>query len=475
VVVLVSGGGTGGLAPHLADFLDGDVNATLLERPVRVTTLASAFRAALRGRRRQYELRDRLQALSLAESEERRALERARHLQAVTVQLGRSLEAEALFQLIVDALAELLDAAILGLYLLEDPEADFTSAAARGLERVPGGTRLPRHRSLAGRAVDERRSLAVDDVSQDEGVVLPRLVGGPPLGAVAVAPIVADDQPLGAIEVYSPTVRGWQPDDLELLTAFASAAGVAISNVRHHEQEQQAIQARDDFLAAASHDLKNPLTAIRGSVQMLERTLKRTGAIPPERLASSIRTISGAAGRMTTLVDELLDVARLRMGGPLVLEYAPMDLVALAREQAAMQQSGTEHHRIVVAAELPELVGVWDRRRLERVVENLLSNAIKYSPSGGEITLTVRREADMAVLSVTDQGMGIPAADLPHVFERFRRAANVLGRIEGTGIGLSAAAQIVYQHGGNLDLQSREGEGTTVTVLLPLGGKYGNS
>ena len=468
VVVLVSGGAAAPLAGHLRGLFEAGVNVTLLERPVRVATLASVLGAALRARRRQYELRDQLQALSVAEAEERRALERARQLQSLTVQLGRSVGAEAVFEQIVDALADLLDATILGLYLLEEPEADFTSAAARGLERAPGGTRLPRRASLAGRAVDERRTVAVQDVSSDEGVVLPRLVGGPPVGAVAVAPILADGEPLGALEVYSPNPRHWRPDELDLLTAFAAAASVAISNVRRHQQEQQAIQARDDFLAAASHDLKNPLTAIRASVQMLERTLARTGSVPPERLTNSIRTISGAAARMTSLIEELLDIARLRMGERLTLECGPTDLVALAREQAAMQQSATEHHRLVVDAEVPALVGAWDSRRLQRVLENLLSNAVKYSPAGGEIVVTIKGEADSAVMAVRDRGIGIPAADLPYVFDRFRRAANVLGRIEGTGIGLAAAAQIVREHGGTLDVQSREGEGTIVTVRLPL-------
>jgi signal transduction histidine kinase len=441
---------------------------TVLPRPARALSVLTAVRSALRARRRQYQLRDQLEALAHAEADERRALERARHLQALTVELGRSLDTEALFDQIVDAVAALLDVAVVGLYLLEQPDSDFISAASRGLEPGHLGSRLPRHASLAGQALDQRRSVAEDDVSQTETVVLPRLIGGEPVGAVAVAPIVAEREPLGAIEVYSPNPRHWRADDLELLTAFAAAAAVAISNARHRQREQQAIQARDDFLAAASHDLKNPLTAIRGSVQMLERTLARAGTVPPERLTTSIRIISSATGRMTALVDELLDVARLRMGEPLLLERRPTELVALARQQAAVQQSATEHHQIVVDAAVPTLVGLWDSRRLERVLDNLLSNAVKYSPAGGEITLRVERDGDLAALSVRDQGIGIPAADLPHVLERFRRAANVLGRIEGTGIGLAAAAQIVHQHGGTLDLQSREGEGTLVTVRLPL-------
>jgi signal transduction histidine kinase/FixJ family two-component response regulator len=467
LVVLVAGG-AGPMHGALAALTDGAANVTLLERPVRVATLVNALRTALRARRWQYRLREQIEALAHAETEERRALHRARHLQELTLQLGRNLDTEALFEKIVDALADLLEASILALYLLEDPQSDFRSVAARGLEPGESGNYLPRHSSLAGRAVDQRRTLTVDDVTLDVNVMLPRLIEGPPVGAVAVAPIIGDGQPIGALEVYSADPRHWHPDEVELLTAFAGAAAVAITNLRHRQQEQQIAQAREDFLAAASHDLKNPLTAIRGSVQMLERLLNRRGSVPNDRLQTSINTISRATIRMTGLIDELLDVARLSMGEQLRLERAPTDLVRLAREQAAMQQATTDRHRIIVDTELPELVGQWDARRLERALENLLSNGIKYSPSGGDVTVSIRRQNGAALISVRDHGIGIPAADLPHVFERFRRAANVLGRIDGTGIGLAAAADMIKEHGGSIDLASQEGEGTVVTVQLPL-------
>src|SRR5262249_10697901 len=156
---------------------------------------------------------------------------------------------------------------IVGMYLLENPDADFESVASRGLELGQVGSRLPRLASLAGRAVDQRRTLAVNDVASEDGVVLPRLLGDNPVGAMPVAPILTEDQQLGAIEVYSPTPRDWASDDVELLTAFAAAVAVALANVRHLQREQQEVEARDDFLAAASHDLKNPLTVIRGSIQ----------------------------------------------------------------------------------------------------------------------------------------------------------------------------------------------------------------
>ena len=120
---------------------------------------------------------------------------------------------------------------------------------------------------------------------------------------------------------------------------------------------------------------------------------------------------------------------------------------------------------------MPQLIGSWDPARMERVLDNLLGNAVKYSPTGGEIVVGVSHEqtaaGDWAVLVVRDQGVGIPAADLPHVFEPFHRARNV-GKVAGTGIGLAGVRRIVEQHGGAITAESREGVGSAFRVRLPL-------
>jgi signal transduction histidine kinase len=125
-----------------------------------------------------------------------------------------------------------------------------------------------------------------------------------------------------------------------------------------------------------------------------------------------------------------------------------------------------------VESALESLEGRWDASRLERVIGNLLDNAVKYSPAGGDIVISVSREAsesrDWAVLAVSDQGLGIPADQLGHVFERFQRGRNVTGRISGAGIGLSGVKQIVEQMGGSISVVSTEGAGSTFTVRLPL-------
>jgi signal transduction histidine kinase len=115
---------------------------------------------------------------------------------------------------------------------------------------------------------------------------------------------------------------------------------------------------------------------------------------------------------------------------------------------------------------LPELIGLWDAFRLERVLDNLLGNAVKYSPHGGAISVRVSQERGDAVLEVVDQGLGIPAAALPHLFEHFQRAGNV-GTTQGTGLGLVGVRRIVEEHGGTIDIRSQEGQGTTVTIHLP--------
>jgi signal transduction histidine kinase len=113
-------------------------------------------------------------------------------------------------------------------------------------------------------------------------------------------------------------------------------------------------------------------------------------------------------------------------------------------------------------------VGAWDGGRLQRVIDNLLGNAIKYSPSGGEVIVRLEACGEWAVISVRDHGVGIPADDLPRIFEPFHRATNVVGRISGTGIGLSGTRRIVERHGGTLDVESSEGSGSIFTVKLPL-------
>lgn len=241
---------------------------------------------------------------------------------------------------------------------------------------------------------------------------------------------------------------------------------------RERAEADAALRARDETLATVSHDLRTPLTSIRMSVQLLQRRLAQGANIRPGDLAAGLARIEEQTTQMARMLDDLLDVARLETGRPLDLHREPCDLLALVRKAAADVQRTAERHTVRVHAEAPELVGELDCARLERVLQNLLSNAVKYSPNGGFVDVSLRREEAgdqaWAVLAIRDYGVGIPPEDLPRVFERFYRASNVSQRIGGTGLGLAGARQIVEQHGGEIAVDSQPNAGSTFTVRLPL-------
>jgi PAS domain S-box-containing protein len=259
----------------------------------------------------------------------------------------------------------------------------------------------------------------------------------------------------------------------QLVVGIAAQAAIAIDNARLYEDAERAVHVRDDFLATVSHDLKNPLGALKGTAQLLQRRLRRTSLPEAEFVIEGLGRIDETATRMARMINTLLDITRVQMGQSLPLDRQPTDLVALAREVARDFQEATEQHRLQVQTTVAALIGHWDRDRLERVLGNLLSNAIKYSPEGGTVTISLAQEMRAAeawaVLTVQDHGVGIPVADLPRLFERFQRGRNVQDLITGTGLGLVAARQIVEQHNGTIAVASQEGVGTSVTVRLPLG------
>jgi PAS domain S-box-containing protein len=227
---------------------------------------------------------------------------------------------------------------------------------------------------------------------------------------------------------------------------------------------------------AAAHDLKSPLTVIAMHTQLLRRRLERGATLDRDKIGQGLSAIAVSTSTMERLIEAMVDTARLRAGQPLTLQRQSTDLVALITQGIATVQQTTDDHAISLQTTLPSLVGEWDAPRLERVFSNVLGNAIKYSPDGGPIVARIERRdtesTPWAVVSVTDHGVGVPAADLPHVFERFHRGSNV-GRIAGSGIGLAGARLILEQHGGRIGIESEEGKGTTITIQLPISSPSG--
>ncbi|MBV8083357.1 MAG: GAF domain-containing protein, partial [Chloroflexi bacterium] len=247
----------------------------------------------------------------------------------------------------------------------------------------------------------------------------------------------------------------------------AIVAAVAVFDDVSGEEELR--RQREQFLAAAAHDLKTPLTTIQGLVQLLGRQLGRLELPQPERFTATMQSIETGTRKMNGLIDELLDLTRLETTGTLSLNRRAVDLARLCQTVLDSYAHTADNHRLVLDGPDEPLVGHWDEPRLERVISNLVGNAIKYSPDGGEIRLAVRREAQgWARVTVTDQGIGIPPADVERIFDRFQRGSNVPGTLSGSGVGLSYVRQLVVEHGGAISVQSQLGAGTTFTFTLPL-------
>jgi PAS domain S-box-containing protein len=283
------------------------------------------------------------------------------------------------------------------------------------------------------------------------------------------------------------TVREWigTVTDIHERRRAAQEREQLLANEREARRDaEDAVHARDELLAIVSHDLKNPLTAIKGYSQLLRRRLAMMDPRSGERLEQVISRIDESSNKMNHLLNDLLDFGRLQAGQALTLQRRPTNLAELARSAAVEYRRTTTEHRIVVEVGDEPVIGRWDATRLEQVAANLLSNAIKYSPHGGTITLHVwktspgdpaitgvegeQSQGEWAILSVRDEGLGIAESELPHIFEWYRRAKNVSGRISGAGIGLASAKYIVTQHGGDIIVTSERDVGSTFTVRLPI-------
>jgi signal transduction histidine kinase len=298
------------------------------------------------------------------------------------------------------------------------------------------------------------------------------LVRGWKVKSAMIVPMIARGRVLGGITfVTSESGARYDESDLAFAMDAAARAALAIENSRLYGDVQQAVRTRDEYLAAASHDLRNPLTAIRASAHLMRRRTEQLTGDEAAAVKSGLDIIESATVRMGRLINGLLDLARLEMGRPLELDRSRVDLSAIVRQVVLEAQQATRAERIRIVA-LEEVIGEWDAQRLERVVANLLDNALKYGGASGEVIVQVGRDRggaqDVAVLEVTDHGVGIPREDLPHIFDRFHRGSNVVGQIGGTGLGLSGARQIVMEHGGTISVASEINQGTTVRVELPL-------
>jgi two-component system NtrC family sensor kinase len=305
----------------------------------------------------------------------------------------------------------------------------------------------------------EDRLLLINRAAMQAFDVGGRLVGKP------VVEIFEDEKIISLL-----CTKGKLPhlDEIEVDTGrFYSAQrtpieGVGQAIVFHditHLKELDRIKS--EFVTTVSHDLRSPLTAVLGYLELIERA----GTVNDQQ-GEFIHRAQMSVKQITDLVNDLLELGRVEAGLDMAKEDTP--LTVLARYAIEGLRGSAEAKEITLEADLQEFAPLvnGDPVRLRQVIGNLLDNAIKYTPENGVVRLAVEAEGDQVILHISDTGVGIPHADQPYLFDKFFRASNVPEDLPGTGLGLSIVKSIVDNHGGRIWVDSKLGEGTTFTVVL---------
>jgi PAS domain S-box-containing protein len=340
-------------------------------------------------------------------------------------------------------------------------------SSADGILIMDPGHRIQRFNRALGRLTGWQVADAIGH-SHDDVVRWARRPNGPDLTSAE-----AGGWPLGTtpapLYVEGDLLRrggGYSPAGITYAPLFDREGRLVnlVANVRDITKFREAEALKSTFVSVVSHELKTPVALIKGYAE----TLRREDAQWERAMVhDSLAVISEEADRLTELIDNLLDASRLQAGA-LKLNMAEVQLDLLTRRLVEKFRTQSNLHRFEVdfPADFPPVSG--DEERLRQVVGNLLSNAIKYSPGGGVIRVFGRVEPQQVTLGVSDQGPGIAAPDLPHIFERFYRGdAEVTKRAKGAGLGLYLARSVVEAHSGRIWAESTPGAGTTFLFSLP--------
>lgn len=239
--------------------------------------------------------------------------------------------------------------------------------------------------------------------------------------------------------------------------------GTNINIILDITERKRLEQRKDEFIGIASHELKTPLTSIKGYVQILERIIEEMGDEKAKRLVSRTNTY---INRLNSLIADLLDVSKIQ-SGKLEFDISTFDIHGLVKDAIESMEPTSNHHKIIFEESIHQDI-VGDRHRLEQVVINLLSNAIKYSPDSDKVLVRISKDDKNVVIAVTDFGVGIALKNQTKLFQRFYRVESISRDFSGLGIGLYISSEIVNRHNGKIWVQSEENKGSTFYFSLPI-------
>lgn len=364
----------------------------------------------------------------------------------------------------------------------ENERTDFYGEwCADGVAPISKYTDVLERTPVVGNWLKERRQplVATDVRAHSLAAGVEDLIEKVNLQSLVAVPILHQGRVIGWLSGHQTRAsRRWAEDDIDLLTAVATQIGSTLENARLISELREANRLKDEFLATLSHELRTPLTAIKGWVELLA---ENESVKLDEELADGIEVIKSSSASLTQLISDLLDLSRIQRK-VLRLERKPSDINQVIMEAAQALRQSAEARRQELTLELDRHLPVAnvDAHRVQQVVWNLLTNAIKFTPEGGKIVIRSRLfdahgiligdddPMSWIVIEVEDNGEGIPADFLPHVWDRFRQAdSSSTRRHGGLGIGLALVKELVEAHNGLVEARS-EGRGATFIVRLPL-------
>ncbi|MEO6777484.1 MAG: GAF domain-containing sensor histidine kinase [Kofleriaceae bacterium] len=385
----------------------------------------------------------------------------ARAVAALATELGQN--PSNVLQALVDTALELCHADTAGVSLLEGEV--FRWEALAGVFAARRNDTMPRQASPCGVCVDQDSPQLMHLADR----IFPALSAEPRFVEALLLPFHAHGRPIGTVWVVTHTSeRQFDGEDLRIMSVLAQFAAAGWQLWRAAKLAEEANRSKDDLFAIISHDLRGPLSAIAGWIEIL-----RTEQLDPAKAAKALETIARNVRAESDLIEDLLEQSRI-IGRTIRLDPQPIDLASVIEQSADSVRPTASAKGVHVETECAVAPGpvTGDSARLQRVMENLLTNAIKFTPAGGRVDVRLAYDEAHATVEVTDSGQGIHADFLPHVFDRFWQANPSLTRVGGLGLGLAIVRQLIELHGGTVRATSDgEGQGSTFTVGLPMGAR----
>jgi signal transduction histidine kinase/DNA-binding response OmpR family regulator len=464
-IILLSSAGADSAAAAWAIELLG--NITVLERPVRLTTLVSSVRSAIRARRRQYELRDQFVDLARAEATLRNQSERQRLLGEAAAVLLSTDEPDAMMHALFAKIAPHFGLDSYFNYMLNDAADTLWLESFDGIltEEARAIERLDIGESVCGFVASRRQPYVCSELqSSDDPLVQSLKTYG--MRVYACFPLIAESRLLGTLSFASRQRDRFDAEEVEFLQTICHYVTAAYERVRLIRELRDADRRKDEFLATLAHELRNPLAPIRNALHIMQLADDDGAAIEQAR-----SMMERQLKQMVRLIDDLLDVSRITRG-KLDLRKERVDLAAVIGNAVDTTRPLIEAagHSLTVSLPPHPVYLDADPMRLAQVFSNLLNNAAKYTDRGGRLWLTASRDGGDIVIAVRDTGVGIPAEALSTVFDMFAQVDRSLEKSQGgLGIGLTLVKRLVELHGGTVEARSDgPGKGSEFIARLPI-------